>query len=54
MDIYELFFVKMHKLGFPSEFKGYKVNYFFKSYQAELVLYPTILKLQKMWSLLDE
>ena len=49
MDIYELFFVKMHKLGFPSEFEGFAVNYDFKYYQAEIKINPIVEKLKKMW-----
>jgi hypothetical protein len=54
VDIYEKFFVKMHKKGFPSEFEGFGVRYDFKNYQAELVIFPTIKKILKMWELLSE
>ena len=52
MDIYEKFFVKMHQKGFPREFEGFKVKYDFKNYQAELVIFPTVKKILKMWELI--
>lgn len=52
VDIYEKFFIKMHKKGFPSEFKGFNVRYDFKNYQAELVIFPTVKKILKMWELI--
>ena len=52
MDIYERFFLKLSAKGFPNEFEGYKVRYDFKNYQAELVIFPTVKKILKMWELL--
>lgn len=52
MDIYELFFLKMYNLGFPANYKGYKMIYDFKEFQADVKLYPTEYKLKKMWELL--
>ena len=53
MDIYEKLFVKMAKLGFPDEFEGYKMIYYFKNYQADLKVFPTVKKIKKMWELLN-
>ena len=52
MDIYEKLFVKMAKLGFPDEFEGYKMIYYFRDYQADLNAFPTVKKISKMWELL--
>lgn len=42
----------MHKLGFPSEFEGFAVNYDFKHYQAELCYNGTVTdKIKKMWEI---
>ena len=42
----------MAKLGFPQEFKGEKMIYDFKNYQADIKLFPTVKKIYKMWELL--
>ena len=48
MDIYTKLFIKMAKLGFPDEFEGYKMIYYFKDYQADVKLFPTVKKIYKM------
>ena len=53
MDIYEKLFVKMAKLGFPDEYKGFNMVYDFKNYQADLKVFPTVKKIYKMWELLN-
>ena len=52
MDVYELLFKKMYLIGFPDKYKGYKMIYDFKEFQADLKLYPTEYKIKKMWGLL--
>ena len=52
MDIYEKLFVKMSKIGFPDVYKGYKMIYDFKEFQADLKFYPVEYKILKMWELL--
>ena len=52
MDIYEKFFNKLFKLGCPNFYKGFKVNYYFKNYQAEIEMQNIEKKILKMWELL--
>lgn len=52
MDIYEKLFVKMSKIGFPDEYKGFKMVYDFEEFQADIKMYPIDKKILKMWELL--
>lgn len=52
VDIYTKLFIKMARLGFPDEFEGYKMIYYFRDYQADVKLFPTVKKIYKMWELL--
>lgn len=52
MDVYEKLFKKLYFLGFPDEYKGFKMIYNFEELQADVDLFPTELKLKVMWSLL--
>jgi hypothetical protein len=51
-DIYIRLFVKMAYIGFPDKYKGCKMIYDFKNYQADINLFPTVKKIKKMWELL--
>lgn len=52
VDIYQKLFVKLFKIGCPNYYKGFKINYCFKSYQAEIEIKNTEEKILKMWELL--
>ena len=55
MDIYEKLFVKMARLGFPDEYEGCKMIYYFRDYQAELCYNGTVTdKIKKMWEVYAE
>ena len=43
----------MAKIGFPSEFEGEKINYHWRSHQADVENPFIILKIEKMWRLLE-
>ena len=53
-DVYELFFIKMSKIGFPIEYKSFLINYDFQNYQAELLIKNIETKIFIMRRLLDE
>ena len=42
----------MFKIGSPNFYKGFKVNYYFKSHQAEIEMQNVEKKIFKMWELL--
>ena len=53
VDIYEKLFVKMARLGFPDEFEGYKMIYYFRDYQTDIQFVGScVKKIEKMWELL--
>ena len=54
VDIYQKLFIKMAKLGFPDEYKGFNMIYYFRNYQVDVKLFPTVKKIYKMWELLNE
>lgn len=42
----------MAKLGFPDKYKGYKMIYYFRDYQAELCYNGNVTdKIKKMWEI---
>lgn len=52
MDIYTKLFIKMAKLGFPDEFEGYKMIYYFRDYQTDIQFVGScVKKIEKMWEL---
>lgn len=53
-DIYELFFIKMSKIGFPIEYKSFLINYDFQNYQAEILIKNIEAKIYIMRKLLNE
>lgn len=53
MDVYKRLFLKMSRKNFPDEYKGFKMVYDFKEFQADVKLYPTEYKILKMWELLN-
>lgn len=53
-DIYELFFIKMSKINFPSEYKSFLINYDFQNYQAEILIKNIEAKLSMMRQLINE
>lgn len=53
LDIYQRLFRKMAKIGFPNEFEGEKINYHWRSHQADVEENLLLLKINKMWRLCD-
>lgn len=55
MDIYTKLFIKMARLGFPDEFEGYKMIYYFNDFQADLCYNgSTVDRIKKMWEVYAE
>ena len=53
-DIYELFFIKMAKIGFPDKYKSFSINYDFQNCQAEVLIKNIEAKIFVMWELINE
>ena len=53
-DIYELFFIKMAKIGFPDEYKSFSINYDFRNCQAEVLIKNIETKIFVMRALINE
>lgn len=51
-DIYYKLFWKMFEIGFPVEYKGYKMNYDYEDNSAEIIYKPIVEKIKIMWGLL--
>ena len=53
MDIYEMLFLKMSKIGFPDVYKGHKIIYYFNDFQADLCYNgSTEDRIKMIWELL--
>lgn len=52
-DIFEIFFKKLAKKGFPVEFEGEKIYYEFKNYYASIVEDDILKKIKKIQELLQ-